>query len=206
MPSYVSARGRAQLVEVLLAVQLALWSLRLGGWVVAALAPRSQLAGLLVRGAVLSSPIVVLLLVGSALAFLAWLARAASNLPALNGVPLSRWRVARSLVWPAQARRLLWRVWHDSDPTPPAARRARLLWYGTWLPLGAAVLLDAYAPHLSLRLEDDQWLLALQALCAVVAAGMGVPLVRDVQRRQDEQWLDRARRQLEPEPAADRLR
>jgi hypothetical protein len=38
---------------------------------------------------------------------------------------------------------------------------------------------------------------------AACAAGL---VVRDVQRRQDEQWLDRERRAQLPRPSAERLR
>jgi hypothetical protein len=53
---------------------------------------------------------------------------------------------------------------------------------------------------------DGVSLVALQALLALLAARAAGLLVRDVQRRQDEQWLDRQRRRQVPRPSADALR
>jgi hypothetical protein len=54
--------------------------------------------------------------------------------------------------------------------------------------------------------SDGVTLVLLQAALAVLAAASAIAVVRDVQRRQDEQWKDRARRARVPRPSADTLR
>jgi hypothetical protein len=211
MKPYVSASGEAQLIDTLLAAQLGLWGLRLGGWLVVALSPASPLAAMFERGAAASAPFTWLLLTATVLAFYAWLLRAAANLEPLTGRPMPRALLARALLVPAWARRLLWKVWQTSDPVPPPARQARWWWTALWGGLGGALLLElvqrAYevAPPMHGR-SDGVTLVATQALLAVVAARTAVALVRDVQRRQDQQHDDRVRRDELPRPTADRLR
>jgi hypothetical protein len=211
MRAYVSARGRAQLVEALLAMQAALWTLRFGGWVAVALAPTSDLGRVLVRGAALSSPFVTVLLAVTVVAFAAWLARATANVPALTGERLPSLPVMLAVVTPGVnlilTPHLLWRVWQASDPTPPPARRARRISLALWGPLFVALLVAHWGlPRPWAPLAREAWLLQVQALAATVAALACVALVRDVQRRQDEQWLDGERRRALPRPAPDALR
>jgi hypothetical protein len=80
-------------------------------------------------------------------------------------------------------------VWLASDPTPP--RRQGLL-LGWWLPLLGAPLAHSL-PMVSSAL------LLVSALCLVA-------LVRDLQRRQDERFLDDELRRAVPLPTADALR
>ncbi|HEY1587621.1 MAG TPA: DUF4328 domain-containing protein, partial [Polyangia bacterium] len=85
MRGYVSARARAQLVDVLLAAQIAIYSLRVGGALYLAVAPDGgDFGAMLARGARLSQPFLLVLFLATAIAFLFWLDRAARNLPSLG--------------------------------------------------------------------------------------------------------------------------
>src|SRR5438067_6523597 len=87
MQPYGSGRSRAQLVDVLLAAQIALYSLRAAGAAILRIAPGDgDFARMLARGERLSQPFLLLLFIATAIAFLFWLDRAARNLPSLNAV------------------------------------------------------------------------------------------------------------------------
>jgi hypothetical protein len=212
MQRYVSARERATLVDALLAVQIALVGLRAVGWVVVGLGWPGELARTAARGAQVSQPFVWVLFAATAVAFVAWLYRAAANLPALGAegclMPELAWLVLVSpvlsvLVFP----RVVWRVWMASDPTPPPARRVHAWMAAWWPPLLASLTIACVGLPRSWRLphEDAGWL-ALGEGLRVLAAVACAAIVRDVQRRQDEQWNDRERQRTVPEPATDRLR
>ncbi len=194
MRGYISARARAQLVDVLLAAQIAIYSLRVGGALYLAVAPEGDLGLMLARGARMSQPFLLVLFLATAIAFLFWLDRAARNLPSLGAraaippehvVGVFFAPVVNLFAIPHVVRH----VWRASDPTPPA--RAWLL-YGWWLPLvlGCATL--------ALPLVSAPLMLA-SAVCLV-------GIVRDAQRRQDEQFFDDERRRAVPLPTADALR
>jgi hypothetical protein len=207
MKRYVSGANLAQALDVLLAVQVALWGLRLGGWIVVALAPASPLAAMFERGATLSSPFTTRLLMATLAGFYVWLLIVTHNLAPLTGQDL----LGRGLVPPVWVRGLLWRVWQTSDPVPPPARWAQRLWLALWGGLGGALLLECVRKLGSVSAPmhgraDGVTLVAVQALLALLAARAGGLVVRDVQRRQDEQWVDRERRAAVPRPSAEGLR
>jgi hypothetical protein len=196
MHRYVSARSRAQLVDVLLAAQIALYALRFFGALFVAVAPDGDLGLMLARGARLSQPFLLVLFVATTIAFLFWLDRAARNLPSLSAGPVKPIApehvvgvffapVVNLFAIPYVVRH----VWYGSDPTPPA--RSWLI-FGWWPPLLLGGLTLA-APILSAPL-------LLASATALVA------LVRDLQRRQDAQFLDDELRRAVPAPAADALR
>jgi len=209
---YESARERATLVYALLAMQIALLGLRAVGWLVIGLDWPGPLARTAARGAQMSEPIVWALFGLTAIAFSGWLYRAARNLPALGGpsglVPELAWMALFSPLFSLLAfPRVVWRVWMGSDPTPPPNQRSRALMVAWWPPLLVALLIACARLPRSWRLpqEDAGWL-ALGEGLRVLAAVACVRIVRDVQRRQDEQWDDRQRQRACAEPAADRLR
>lgn len=194
MARYVSARTRAELVDVLLAAQIALYALRFAGALVLLVAPEGDLATMLTRGARLSQPFLLVLFVATAIAFLFWLDRAARNLQALGArkaiasehvVGVFFAPVVNLVAIPYVVRH----VWYASDPTPPARR---WLLAGWW----ASLLVGA------LGLTTTLWSAPLFLVSAVCLVGV----VRDVQRRQDEQFLDDERRRAMPLPTADALR
>lgn len=205
MQPYVSARGRAQLVDVLLASQIALYTLRVAGAAYLSVAPEGALAVTLARGERLAQPFLLVLFIATAIAFLLWLDRTARNLPSLVVPPAAAdaSASARKPIAPEHVVGVFFapfvnlfavpyvvrHVWLASDPTPP--RRGWLV-LGWWLPLVCAW------PAMSWPLVSAA-LLMVSALCLVV-------IVRDVQRRQDEQFLDEERRRLVPLPTADALR
>jgi len=194
MGRYVSARARAQLVDVLLAAQIALYALRFFGALFVAVAPDGDLGMMLARGARLSQPFLLVLFIATAIAFLFWLDRAARNLPALGtakaiapehvvGVFFAP--VVNLVAIPYVVRH----VWYGSDPTPPARGWLLAAWWPpllvAWLTLGSAIV---------------------SAPLMLVSAGTLIALVRDVQRRQDEQFRDDELRHAVPQPTADALR
>ncbi len=194
MRSYVSARERAQLVDVLLAAQIALYALRFAGALFVAVAPDGDVALMLARGARLSQPFLLVLFIGTVIAFLFWLDRAARNLPALGArAPIAPEHVVGVCFAPVvnfvAIPYVVRHVWHGSDPTPPA--RGWLL-YGWWAPLVLGTL----------GLTTPLW----SAPLFLVSALSLVAIVRDVQRRQDEQFLDEELRRAVPAPTADALR
>jgi len=194
MHRYVSARSRAQLVDVLLAAQIALYALRFAGALFLLVAPDGDLGHMLARGARLSQPFLLVLFIATAIAFLFWLDRAARNLPALGApnaiapehvVGVFFAPVVNLCAIPYVVRH----VWYGSDPTPPA--RGWLL-LGWWPAFFFGVL----------GLSTTLW----SAPLFLVSAACLVGIVRDVQRRQDEQFLDDERRRAVPLPTADALR
>lgn len=194
MRSYVSARVRAQLVDVLLAAQIALYALRFAGALFLLFAPDSDLGRMLARGARLSQPFLLVLFIGTAIAFLFWLDRAARNLPSLRArSPIAAEHVVGVFFAPVvnfvAIPYVVRHVWHGSDPTPPA--RGWLL-FGWWPPLLVGAL----------GLMTPLW----SAPLFLVSAACLLGIVRDVQRRQDEQFVDDERRRAVPGPTADALR
>ncbi len=194
MRSYVSARARAQLVDVLLAAQIALYTLRVAGALFLAVAPDGDFGQMLARGARLSQPFLLVLFVANAIAFLFWLDRAARNLPSLRAPsPIAPEHVVGVFFAPVvnfiAIPYVVRHVWFGSDPTPPARPWLLVAWWAT-LCLG------------TLGLAMPLWSAPLFLVSAVCL----VAIVRDVQRRQDEQFLDDERRRAAPLPTADALR
>lgn len=194
MHGYVSARGRAQLVDVLLAAQIALYALRVAGAAYLGVAPDGGLAMMLARGERMSQPFLLMLFIATAIAFLFWLDRAARNLPSLAAAnPIAPEHVVGVFFAPVvnlfAAPYVVYHVWRSSDPTPPQRAWLLLAW---WPPLVVA--------SVTLGSPLVSGALLLGAALALVA------IVRDVQRRQDEQWLDVERRRNVPQPSADALR
>jgi hypothetical protein len=189
MHRYVSARARAELVDVLLAAQLAVYALRVAGALFLLVSPYGELARMLTRGARLSQPFLLVLFIATAIAFLFWLDRAARNLPALGArEPIASEHVVGVFFAPlvnlVAIPYVVRHVWHGSDPTPPA--RAWLL-FAWWPPLLLA-------------------LLAFGAPLMLVSGAALIAIVRDTQRRQDEQFADDELRRAVPLPTADALR
>ena len=175
--------------------QVAIYSLRVLGALYLAVAPGDDaLTLMLARGARLSQPFLLVLFIATAIAFLLWLDRAARNLPALGArSPISSEHVVGVFFAPVvnlfAIPHVVRHVWQKSDPTPPA--RAWLL-YAWWPALTLGCL------TLALPLASAP-LMLLSAVCLI-------GIVRDVQRRQDEQFIDEERRRAVPLPAADALR
>jgi hypothetical protein len=197
MHEYVSARPRAQLVDVLLAAQIALYALRVAGAAYLGVGGGGGLGIMLARGERMSQPFLLLLFVATAIAFLVWLDRAARNLPSLGAAdgrkPIAAEHLVGVFFAPIvnlfAAPYVVYHVWWASDPTPPRRGWLVLTW---WPPLIAAWVTLA-GPFVS-------GALLLASALSLVA------IVRDVQRRQDEQFLDEERRRAVPAPTADALR
>src|SRR4051794_23896112 len=121
MREYVSARARAQLVDVLLAAQIALYALRVVGAAYLEVEPDGRLARTLARGERMSQPFLLLLFIATAIAFLFWLDRAARNLPSLTRNSLAAEHVVGVFFAPVvnlfAAPYVIYHVWMASDPT-----------------------------------------------------------------------------------------
>jgi len=192
---YVSSRSRAQLVDVLLAAQIAILSLRVVGALYLAVAtPQGAFAMMLARGAQLSQPFLLVLFIATAVAFLLWLDRAARNLPSLRArLAIAPEHVVGVFFAPlvnlVAVPYVVRHVWRASDPTPPARG---WLWAAWWPPFVGAVLLLGES--------------IVSAPLLLVSAAALVAIVRDVQRRQDGTAADLDQRRAVPEPSADSLR
>jgi Domain of unknown function (DUF4328) len=194
MQGYESARPRAQFVDVLLAAQIALYALRVTGAAYLRVAPDGGLAPMLARGERVSLPFLLVLFFATAIAFLFWLDRAARNLPALGAdKPIAPAHVVGLFFAPIvnfigipYVVRL---VWYGSDPTLPRRRWLLPAW---WVLLFEA----AFAVGEPL----------VNAPMMLISAACLLAIVRDVQRRQDEQFLDEERRRAVPLPTAEALR
>jgi Domain of unknown function (DUF4328) len=197
MQGYESARGRAQLVDVLLAAQIALYALRFVGGIYVAVAPDGDLGRMLARGERLSVPFLLVLFVVTAFAFIAWLHRAARNLPSLHVAVERLWgafwlkHVVASFFVPLfnllTIPYVVRQVWLESDPTLPRRRWLVAVW---WVSLLEAALIPP----------------VLGAAFMLTSAVCLLGIVRDTQRRQDEQILDEELRRAAPLPTADALR
>lgn len=193
MAPYASARSRAQVVDVLLAAQLALWALRALGGFATALVPESGLGMMFARGAPMSAPFLLVLFIATAIALLFWVDRSARNLPSL-GAPKAIASEHAVGVFFAPLFNLVaipyvvHHVWMGSDPTPPGRRWLILTWW----------------PSLLLAFAAQQALVT--SLLMVVSAASLTAIVRDTQRRQDEQHLDDLLRSDLPLPTGNSLR
>jgi hypothetical protein len=194
MPGYVSARPRAQLIDVLLAAQIALYALRVLGALYFGVAPEGGLSDMLRRGAQISAPFLVVLFIATAISMLLWLDRAARNLPALGARnPIAPEHVVGVFFAPVMnlvaIPHVVYHVWATSDPTPP--RRGWLI-IGWW----PTLLVGAMAHERPL----------VSAALLLGSALSLLAIVRDAQRRQDEQFRDEELRRAVPQPTADALR
>jgi hypothetical protein len=210
MRGYVSARGRAELLDTLLAAQVALLALHTAGWLLIAVVGHGDLVRTVERGARVSRPILQALFVVGQIVFGAWAFRVCSNLTSLDSwrrrlqpdtaVVLSLVPVLSVVGVPLVARAL----WLDSDPTPPPAGRVRRTLALWWVALAVAGVCN--------QLKDDEGGVARALLSAsasaawLVAALVCLVVVRQVQHRQDEQALDFERRRAAPTPTAAALR
>ncbi len=193
MAPYASARSRAQLVDVLLAAQLALWALRLLGAVWTAVAPHGSFCVMFARGARLSAPFLLVLFIGALIALLFWLDRSARNLPALGAErPIASELIVGIFFAPiinlVAIPYAVHHVWLRSDPTPPRRRWLVLSWW----------------PALILAMVASNPIVTA-ALMLLSAASLAA-IVRDTQRRQDEQFLDEVLLSGVPQPSGDTLR
>lgn len=213
MQGFVSARTRAQLLDVLLSAQIAVLALEVLAWLIVLVVGEGGLSRVLVRGAGRADPFTAVLLLVATVVFALWARRVAANVPALglyrrrvsagSAVVLTLLPVVNLVAVPLVGRAL----WLDSDALPPAGQRADRV-TGVWI---AALSLSVIAAAASNGLE---WLhlrafAALQAVstAAWLAAGaMCLTVVRAVQARQDARELDLELRAAVPAPTADRLR
>jgi hypothetical protein len=194
MQGYESARPRAQLVDVLLAAQIALYSLRCVGALYVALTPDNELGVMLERGARLSQPFLLVLFIATVIALLFWLDRAARNLPSLGTQPtIAPEHVVGVFFAPlvnlVAIPYVVRHVWLQSDPTPPRRGWLVAAW---WLALLLACVGVVSA--------------TLGAALMLISAACLLAIVRDTQRRQDEQILDEELRRAAPMPTANALR
>jgi hypothetical protein len=207
---FVSVRGRAQLLDVLVAAQLALTAVQLVAWATAALVGNGALIHMLNRGRVAVATFESLLFVSATVLFAAWAFGVLANLPPLGierrrmdpdtALVLSLVPLVNFVAVPLVARA----AWLDTDPTPPVRGRVRavlIAWYvGFALSLMAVKLLRG-------QIGRDLALVEMLGAAGWLLAGVAcITAVRAVQRRQDEQWNDGELRRAVPQPTAEALR
>jgi Domain of unknown function (DUF4328) len=159
--------------------------------------------------------VAVRLLVWTAMAMtFVWVSAAVRNLPALGSQP--RFSPAMSVLWffvplanavmPHQVMTALWRQSQPgSDEPPPTGLDSSVSPINWWWSLFVVGIL--------LTIGLGKAVTDADAVVALVGNGMRfviglcfIAVVRGIQRRQDEQWLDLERRRAVPPPSADALR
>jgi hypothetical protein len=133
------------------------------------------------------------LFIATAIAMLFWLDRAARNLPALHAPkPIASEHVVGVFFAPVfnlvAIPYVVHHVWSGSDPTPPLHRWLVVTWW-------PAMILGIVAQHA-----------AVTAPLMLVSAASLMAIVRDTQRRQDEQYQDDVLRSGVPLPTGELLR
>ncbi len=223
MDGYISARGRATALTVLVILQMCAQTLALFAWAGGAAAIDHDLttaAASFATAAALGS-FDSLLFMAASIVFLTWVYRAMANLSPLGSMS-TRFSPAMAvwayiipfvnLVWGHTVMAIIWQ-----ESQPPAVnengfyeKRSTSLvnwWWGLYL-AGVVVALTA-AFSRPLAVEGLHALATKQVIFHLVRIATGllfVLMIRGAQKRQDEQWLDLERKRSVPKPTADALR
>jgi Domain of unknown function (DUF4328) len=223
MESYVSARGRAIALNVLVILQLVFLGLATVAWGIGASELRDNpmiAVGTFGTAGALET-IDLLLYTSATIVFLTWVYRSIANLPALGSMSCrfspagAVWSWFIPFVNLVRGHQVMATIWQESQP--PAVnengfylpRKTTLVswWWGLYL-FGAVVSLSCTNMH-PVGLEEVHSLASTQVwlhFVRMTTALLFLLMVRGSQKRQDEQWQDLERRRNVPKPTAEALR
>lgn len=223
MDGYLSARGRATAITVLVIVELVIGVLATAAWATAGNHVGEDLSSSL--GAFASASAMDsfggLISLATTIVFLTWVYRSIANLSPLgsmnsaftpSGAVWSFFIPFINLVRPHQVMATIWR-----ESQPPAVnenglylpRKTTLVhwWWGLVLfGIVAAVSTISFAP---LSVERLRSLASEQVVLHMLRLPTGILfllMIRGAQKRQDEMWQDLERRRNVPKPTAEALR
>jgi hypothetical protein len=223
MESYVSARGRAIALNVLVIVQLVLLALATGAWALGSSALDGDLTSAAASFGVAAGIEIFDFLVffAATVVFLTWVHRSIANLPALGSMSCIFTPAAAVWGWfipfvnLVRGHQVMTTIWIESQPAPLDAdgvmlqRNATIVhwWWGLYLFTGVAGIIAGKShpfgiDELRSVASSQIWLHALR----MTTAALFLFMVRGAQQRQDEQWQDLERRRNVPQPTADALR
>jgi hypothetical protein len=218
MESYVSARGRATAISIMVVVQLAMLALSVVGAAASMSSFHSDGGALMTL--VFSEALVVLgglMMLATFIVFMTWVYRSIANLPALGSMSC-RYTPGWAVGWwfipfanLVHGYKIMATVWEESQP--PVVNEN-----GFYLPRKSAIVGWWWALYLitsvgswSMRHSDASLhsLLETQMVLTTLEIVQGVlflVMVRGAQKRQDEMWRDIELRRNVPTPSAEGLR
>jgi hypothetical protein len=218
--NYISARGRALAINILMIIQLVF----LGLTVLLSVAGMNRLGdgdATLLNAAGGLETLQGLLFLATLIVYMTWVYRSIANLPALGSMSCrftpggAVWSFFIPFVNLVRGHQVMATIWQESQP--PAVNEN-----GFYLPRSTAIVGWWWAMVIIMRigggfidkstpigLEDArtllQWDIAMNVI-RMVAGALFLIMVRRAQQRQDAQWQDLELRRSVPQPTADVLR
>jgi hypothetical protein len=219
MEAYISARGRATAITVLMILQLAALSLSTVMYLVA-LGDVSSHGEIIVAGGSLEI-LDGLLYLATFIVFMTWVYRSIANLPALGSMSCrftpsgAVWSYIIPIVNAVRGHQVMATIWTESQPPAvnengfylPRKTTIVNLWWGMMVLLTISSRVTARMNPIGY--DELRSLLTMNVgenVIYIIAGSLFLFMVRGAQSRQDEQWQDLVRRQNVPQPTADALR
>ena len=218
--NYVSARGRAIAINVLMIVQLVTLSLA----ILLSFAGLSHLGegdGTMLTAAGGLEGLGALLFLATLIVYMTWVYRSIANLPALGSMSCrftpggAVWSFFIPFVNLVRGHQVMSTIWQESQPPAvnengfylPRSTAIVGWWWGLVLLMRiAGSVIDRWTP---VGIEDARSLIQWDIFVNLVKLAAGVLfliMVRGAQKRQDAQWQDLQLRRQVPQPTADALR
>lgn len=222
MDSYISARGRALAIQILVAIQLVMHAVVMIGWI----------AGLVWVGSDATSAISAfglatvvsgfegLLFLAALIVFMTWVYRAIANLPALGSMTCrftpsgAVWSFFIPFVNLVRGHQVMATIWTESQPAAMndfgyhLPRKTAIVnwWWALWLIYRVGErFVDVGTVNVSSLRTAAVAQLVLLGFCGV-AGVLFLLMVRGAQSRQDAMWEDLERKRSVPQPTAQYLR
>jgi len=227
MNGYISARGRALALTILVSIQIVTLLAAAAAWASYASTLGHDLSGRMAAAAMATAigSFDTLLFYAATVVFFTWVYRAMANLAPLGSMStrfspaIAVWAYIIPFVNFVWGHTVMATIWQESQP--PAVtedgvytRRSTALvnwWWGLYL--GGIVLVlwtTVSALFTSPRSVDELHSFAnnqiLFMIIRAVTALLFILMIRGAQKRQDEQWQDLERRRNVPKPTAEALR
>jgi hypothetical protein len=224
MDSYISARGRALALQILVGLQIAMLAFAAIGWAIAGVSLESG-EGLASAVAVLGITAMVdvfdlLLFLAATVVFMTWVYRSIANLPALGSMTCrftpsgAVWSFFIPFVNLVRGHQVMATIWTESQPALVSdtgfhlPRKTTLVnwWWGLYLfsAVASLFLSNGRSGMSGLRAATEGQ--AFFHLVRLSVAIMFFLMIRATQNRQDAMWEDLERKRSVPKPTADYLR
>lgn len=223
MEKYVSARGQATALTVLVLLQLVMLALSAMWWAIGISHLGDDLTG---AAAVFGTAMAIqsfdtLLFIAATVVFLTWVHRSIANLPALGSMSCrftpsgAVWSYFIPIVNLVRGYQVMATIWQESQPPVVSEngfylpRKATLVnwWWGLNLFTGfVGMVASAGRPHGVAELRSTATTLIVMLVLRIAVGVMFLLMIRGAQSRQDEMWQDLERRRNVPKPTAEALR